>query len=380
MRSLLLSSAALMLAACASAPHSPPSEAVGAFDLSAPDAPIRAAPMPSKAFDLSKPLSRIVFGSCVEENGDQAIWDRLTAEKPDLALLIGDNVYGDVRSNDPSLPELKAAYMRLSMSAPFARLRAAAPVLTTWDDHDYGLNDAGADFAFRAESEALFDYVWAVGADDQRKEHAGVYGAWIAGPEGRRVQVILLDGRYHRSPLKPTDEFGAKGKERYLPDSDPAKTLLGADQWAWLAEQLEKPADVRLLVSSIQVFADGHGFEAWATLPAEQQKLYATLNAAKVDNLIILSGDRHLGGLYKRPGLIPAPALEATASSLNLPSSRWRAQSGDTYVEPDSNRVGDPVFEVNYGLIEIDWAKRTVDVSIRGETGATLRREAVPIR
>lgn len=380
MRSLLPSSAALMLAACASAPHSAPSEAVGAFDLSAPDAPIRAAPMPSKAFDLSKPLSRIVFGSCVEENGDQAIWDRLTAEKPDLALLIGDNVYGDVRSNDPSLPELKAAYMRLSMSAPFARLRAAAPVLTTWDDHDYGLNDAGADFAFRSESEALFDYVWAVGADDQRKEHAGVYGAWIAGPEGRRVQVILLDGRYHRSPLKPTDEFGAKGKERYLPDSDPAKTLLGADQWAWLAEQLEKPADVRLLVSSIQVFADGHGFEAWATLPAEQQKLYATLNAAKVDNLIILSGDRHLGGLYKRPGLIPAPALEATASSLNLPSSRWRAQSGDTYVEPDSNRVGDPVFEVNYGLIEIDWAKRTVDVSIRGETGATLRREAVPIR
>ena len=104
----------------------------------AADGVIRAIPMPSKALDYSKPLNRIVFASCAQQNNDQFLWDRLASEQADLTLYIGDNVYGDVRSNDPALPELKAAYMRLAQSEPFARLRASAPMLTVWDDHDYG--------------------------------------------------------------------------------------------------------------------------------------------------------------------------------------------------------------------------------------------------
>ncbi len=58
---------------------------------------------------------------------------------------------------------------------------------------------------------------------------------------GMRVQVILLDMRWFRSPLKITDQRGAPGKERYLPDPDPTKTMLGETQWAWLADELRKP-------------------------------------------------------------------------------------------------------------------------------------------
>ena len=109
------------------------------------------------------------------------IWDKIAAEGPDLVLYMGDNVYGDVRSNDKSLPELKAAYMRLADSEPFARVRAAAPVLTTWDDHDMGLNDAGGDYPLKEQSEKLFDYVWDVDRDDPRAARPGVYGSWIVG-------------------------------------------------------------------------------------------------------------------------------------------------------------------------------------------------------
>ena len=37
------------------------------------------------------------------------------------------------------------------------------------------------------------------------------------GPEGQRTQVIMLDTRFFRSALQATDDWGAKGKERYVP-------------------------------------------------------------------------------------------------------------------------------------------------------------------
>ncbi len=376
-RALLLTVVCL-LASCATQTPEPVSAVTAEASPEAPDGAIRATPMMSAPFDAARPLTRIVFASCQQQNEDQSIWRRLEAERPGLVLLMGDNVYGDVRSADPSLPELKAAYMRLAASEPFARLRATAPVLTVWDDHDYGLNDAGGDFALKTRSEALFDYVWAVPAKDPRRAHPGVYGSFFAGPDGKRAQIILLDTRFFRSPLKPTDAQNVKGKERYLPDLDPAKTMLGEAQWAWLAEELKKPADIRILVSSIQVLSSGHGWEAWRLLPAEQAKLLATLKDSGARNVVILSGDRHFGALYKQEGS-PQALVEATASSLNLPASRWRAQSGDTYVEPDPRRLGDPVYDVNYGALDLDWTKGAAVVSLRDAAGKTVRSETIPL-
>ncbi len=161
---------ASVIAACALASCATPDKA-GAPSAVSPDAPsgaIRARPMISAPLDVSKPLSRIVFASCAEENEDQSLWDKIAGENADLLLFIGDNVYGDVRSNDPALPELKAAYMRLADSAPFARARAASPMLTTWDDHDFGMNDGGADHRYKEQSEALFEFWWNV--SDERAQ------------------------------------------------------------------------------------------------------------------------------------------------------------------------------------------------------------------
>jgi alkaline phosphatase D len=335
--------------------------------------------MSSAPLDETKTLSRIIFASCAQQNEDQSMWDVLAAQNPDLVLYIGDNVYGDVRSNDPALPELKTAYMRLADSEPFARLRAAAPMLTTWDDHDYGMNDAGGDYQYKDQSQALYNYVWDVSADDARRARPGVYQSWVIGEEGRRVQIIMLDTRYFRSPLLPTDEYGAKGKERYIPDPDPAKTMLGAAQWAWLSEELKKPADLRLVVSSIQVIAEGHGWEAWRTLPAEREKLYEVFRSSGAENIVLLSGDRHSGSLYQRTDVLDYPLFEATSSSINLPASVWREQSGETYVEPGPHRLGGMIYDINYGVLEIDWAAGEVVVSLRGADGREIAGRTLPI-
>lgn len=368
---------AALLAACSSS-HKPELEIAVAPESAA--GAIRARPMISAPLDENKSLSRIVFASCAQQNEDQSIWDRIAADSPDLVLYFGDNVYGDVRSNDPSLPELKAAYMRLADSEPFARVRAAAPVLTVWDDHDYGLNDAGAEYRFKEQSEKLFEYVWNIGPDDPRAARPGVYGSWTVGEDGKRVQIIMMDLRYFRSPLKPTDKMNEKGKERYLPDDDPSKTMLGAEQWAWLAEELKKPADLKLLVSSVQVLSEGHGWEAWRLLPAEREKLYALIEASGPKNLIVLSGDRHSAALYRKTVAGDYPLFEATSSSLNLPASKWRAESGETYVEKDPNRLGDMYYDANFGRIDIDWTGRTAAVSIRSKEGAPVFVETIALK
>jgi alkaline phosphatase D len=374
LRKMLLGAAVAVLAGCSSV-HD---DARNPIAPEAPDGAIRAVPMLAAALDTDKTLTRIIFASCGDQNEDQSIWDQLAAESPDLLLYVGDNVYGDVWFDDPSLPTLKAAYMRLAQSEPFARARAAAPMLTVWDDHDYGANDGGADYPFKEQSEALFEYVWALPENDPRRARPGVYGSWMIGAEdGRRVQIIMLDTRYFRSPLKKTDEPGAKGKERYVPDPDPSKTMLGDAQWAWLEAELEKPADLRLLVSSVQVIADGHGWEGWKMLPADRDRLYALIDETDADNLIILSGDRHSASLYSKEGVAGYPLFEATSSSLNLPASRWRAESGETYIEPGPNRISEMYYDVNYGVIDIDWEKGAVDVAIRNGAGETVMSETV---
>ena len=253
---------------------------------------------PALAQDAA-PLTRIAFGSCAHQTKPQPIWDAVLAYRPELFVFLGDNVYGDVTS--PALTELREAYAQAATIEGYAKVRATVPVLATWDDHDYGQNDAGGEFPFRAATKQLFLDFWQVPADDPRRTHDGIYDARTFGPEGMRVQLIVLDTRSFRSPLRLTGEPGVPGKGPYLPDPDPAKTMLGAAQWAWLRAQLLQPAELRLIVSSVQVLAEGHGWEGWDNLPLERIRLLELIDQTGAGGVIFVSGDRHVGALYQRP-------------------------------------------------------------------------------
>jgi alkaline phosphatase D len=309
------------------------------------------------------PLSRIAFGSCAEQRRPQPIWDAVHAYHPDLFLFCGDNVYGDFTT--PDAATLRDAYAGASHIAGYVKLRQTVPHLAVWDDHDYGLNDGGADFPHKAAAKEQFLRFWNVPDGDVRRGREGIYDSHIIGPPGMRVQIVMLDVRWFRSPLKPTDQRGAPGKERYLPDPDPAKTMLGATQWEWLAAELRKPAEVRIIVSSIQVLAEGHGWERWGNLPLERQKLFDTIREARANGVVMISGDRHIGALYReKPDGLYA-ITEATSSGLN--QIYWAAK------EPGPNRLGPLYAKANFGVVEIDWWARTVTLALRDESG-TVRR------
>ena len=104
------------------------------------------APAASRA--QAPPLTRIAFGSCADEEKPQPIWKAILAFQPELFLFTGDNVYGDVRDGK-NVPEadlidsLVHAYGQAAKVQDLMVLRATVPHLATWDDHDYGKNDAG---------------------------------------------------------------------------------------------------------------------------------------------------------------------------------------------------------------------------------------------
>jgi len=316
-----------------------------------------------------RPLVRVAFGSCVDPREPQPIWDSILAYKPDLFIFAGDNVYGD--SKDREVKELKEAYERARQSPGYMKLRQSVRHLAIWDDHDYGVNDAGGDMPFKAESKEEFLKFWDVPSDDPRRQQEGIYYAESFGTAGQRTQVILLDIRWFKSPWLPSPNRGALGMERYVPDNDPAKTMLGPAQWAWLADRLREPADLRLVVSSIQVLAEGHGWERWGNFPRERRKLFELVRQTRAENVIFLSGDRHLGALYRETEGAPYPLTEITSSGLTkfFPNSR----------EPGPNRL-DAVFgRANFGTIDIDWWEKKVRLSVRDEAGQPARSHSVPM-
>jgi alkaline phosphatase D len=305
------------------------------------------------------PITRIAVGSCARQDRPQPIWDTVVAARPELFLFIGDNIYGDTQDVDV----LRQKYAQLAAVPGFAALRAQCRVLATWDDHDYGANDAGAEYPMKAQSQQAFLDFFGEPADSPRRRQPGVYAAHTFGPPGRRVQVILLDTRYFRGPLQRKAER-LPGTGPYEATADPDATILGAAQWAWLAEQLRQPAELRIIASSIQVVAADHGWEKWANFPRERQRLLDLIAQTRAGGVIVVSGDRHAAELsVERRAAYPV--YDLTASSLSNPLKPTDVIEGNT------RRVGEVYREVNFGLITIDWEQPDprVELTVRGPDG-----------
>ncbi|WP_285711901.1 alkaline phosphatase D family protein [Erythrobacter oryzae] len=327
---------------------------------------------PNPALSPAATLTRIAVGSCNHQSAAQHMWAQIAAANPQLFLMIGDNVYGDAGwDGDAGLDSLRRAYALQASHPEFAGFRSKVPMMATWDDHDFGLNDAGGSFPFRLWSETLFETFW--GSSDAVKARPGVYDSTITGPEGKRVQVILLDTRFFRSDLKR----GPWTKDRqplgsYLPDDSAGKTVLGEAQWAWLAAELAKPADLRIVVSSTQVLTTAHQFEGWTNFPAERTRLLDLLAAREASGLVLLSGDRHQGAIYKTEHG-GQTIWELTSSSLNLSFENDAERSSQR--EPDPLRVGKIYPVENFGLVDIDWKAKALTLTLKDKASATLASE-----
>ena len=199
--------------------------------------------------DFSRPVTSIAFGSCNRETLPQPMWNVILAEKPDLWIWGGDNVYGD--SRDEAI--LRQTYEKQLAKKDYQIFRDSLPIIGIWDDHDYGQNNTGKWFKTKVASQQLLLDFLDEPKESPRRRQQGIYTGYDFGPPGKRVKILLIDNRYHA--------------DRPGPDGD----LLGKDQWNWLESELATSrAQLNLIVSGIQILPEEHPYEKWANFPKTQ--------------------------------------------------------------------------------------------------------------
>jgi alkaline phosphatase D len=298
-------------------------------------------------------LTRIAFGSCCHEEKEQPIWANVNRFAPDLFIFLGDNIYGDTED----MAVMRGKYAKLAAKPGFQTLRSKTPIIATWDDHDFGVNDGGSEYPKKAESKAEFLRFWGSSDNDPRLSREGIYTSYFYGPPGKRVQVILPDNRTFRSPLlgltvEPVD------RGQYFVNPDPKATMLGAVQWEWLEAELRKPADIRIFASSTQVLADAPGFEAWINFQADHQRLLDLIDFAQVNGLFFISGDTHYAELSKKTDGVPYPLYDLTSSGL---TQVWE------YFGPNRLRIAQAPLAQNFGRLTINWDKPDPEILMEVE-------------
>lgn len=321
-------------------------------------------PVESTAIHSDSVLTRIAFGSCNDQSADQPLWDPIRAANPDLWLWLGDNVYADTER----MAVMDSVYAVQQRVPGYRALRQEARILGTWDDHDYGANDVGRSYPKRDSSQALFLDFMGVPDDDPRRERNGVYSAHTYGPPGQQVKIILLDTRYHRSPITPDPN----SEQSYYPNEQ--GDILGEEQWAWLeAELRSSEAQVHLIGTSIQAVSSQHPWEKWANFPKAHQRLYDVIEQSGAPGVVLLSGDRHHAELSRHDEAVSYPLYDLTSSGLT-----HVAPAGP---EPNRHRIGELVNVLNFGLVTIDWDADpiTLQLQIRDQDGEPRINRTVPL-
>ncbi len=331
-------------------------------------------------------LTTLGFGSCARQDRPQPIWEAINAAGCDAFVLCGDNIYGD--SADPAV--LRGKYALLAAMPGFARLRETTPLYATWDDHDYGLNDGGAGFPGAAAAQREFCDFFRLPASSPLRTTPGVFDCITFGPPGKRVQLVLLDTRTFRSPLKK-DPANPKVT---LPDTAADATILGAGQWAWLESRLREPAEIRVVISSIQLIATEHGSEKWANFPRERSRFLELLHRTQAQGVVVISGDRHLAELSALTPTDGAPyrLYDLTTSGLNQPILPKPAPQADLSTEvvakpvpekpqPNRHRLHErPYTRSNFGLLRFKWGDEpSLRLEVCGLEGEVVLSRDIPL-
>jgi alkaline phosphatase D len=121
----------------------------------------------------------------------------------------------------------------------------------------------------------------------------------------------------------------------------------------------------------VQVLAERHGFERWGNLPRERQRLLDLIAETDAEGVVLVSGDRHIGALYRLTTGVSYDLYEITSSGLNMayPNNRDVA----------ALRLGAVYGRDNFGTIEIDWRVGEITLSVRAMDGGAVRSIVVPI-
>ena len=282
----------------------------------------------------------ITFGSCNKQYEEQPLWDVILKNTPDLWIWLGDVIYAD--TDDMAI--MQQRYQQQLRKKSYQKFCSKVPVIGTWDDHDYGVNNGGKEYPAKIGSQKLFLDFLNEPQTSKRRTQKGIYWAYTYEVSAKlKVKVLVLDTRYHRDmPGRNSD-------------------ILGEKQWLWLENELKNSeANLHIVCSSIQVLSRKHRYEKWANFPDARKRLLSLLKTC--NSVLLLSGDRHFSEIscLKRRNLFPV--YEVTSSGMthnaSLPITVLRKENAEY-------RISDCFNENNFGVITINENKQLLSLQIR---------------
>jgi alkaline phosphatase D len=303
----------------------------------------------------------IAFGSCNKQNLQNVLWKEIKKNKPNVWLWGGDNIYADTDNMDT----LRKDYQTLKKQKGYLDLVKDIPVMATWDDHDYGINDGGVEFSKKKEAQKVFLDFFNVDKKSPRRNQKGVYHSEIFKTQKGSVKIIVLDTRYFRTALTKS----TKNNKRFAPNTNGNGTILGETQWKWLTNKLENStADFNIILSSIQVLSAEHGFETWGNFPHEVEKLKNIIVKSNAKGVVLLSGDRHISEFSKtNVNNLAFPLIDFTSSGLTHSYKNFSS-------EENKYRVQNVVSEISFGILKFDFNNRKVTMQMRGKNNKLVQQ------
>ncbi len=273
---------------------------------------------------------RIAAASCQHyETGFYAAHRDIAEWQPDLVLFLGDFMYeGDPRTDDGSgvivrshenaepmdLDGYRTRYATYLGDTDLQASRAAAPWLAIWDDHEVENNYTGGvsqvddepdqdPAVFGARRNAAYRVWWEntptrLPMPELDRNPTEPYPIYRGLDIGGLVRISALDGRQFRD-----DQLSDVTLDTGPPVDgwdDPARTMLGAEQEAWIAERFTTSTATWNCVAQQTILSDTRlpggaifNYDQWDGYHPARERLLADAPA----NLVTLTGDIHLAGV-----------------------------------------------------------------------------------
>lgn len=216
----------------------------------------------------------------------------------------GNGEYGDVRTYEPphellTLEDYRTRHAHYKRDPDLQEAHRQHAFITIWDDHEIA-NDAYRD---GAENHNTGEGAWT----DRRAAAIRAYREWMpiresTGGEifrklsfGDLADLVLLDTRHHGRTKQAGGITGAP------PAPDPARTLLGDDQAAWVEDSVRtSAARWKLLAQQVMVgqllLDQGRqlaNLDQWHGYPESRKRLLDFLRDSGVKDVVVLTGDIH---------------------------------------------------------------------------------------
>jgi len=287
-----------------------------------------------------------VFGVLADADGkdgvDTPTYAGLAKHFPAFVLQIGDLDHRDPgEAEDLSVEVWRRMHRDQLAEHSQARqldgaLLATTPFLHTWDDHDYGANNADRTAPWRTLAQQAFHEYYPPPPDIPSPQH----GIWYSFSWGQ-VELFMLDVRSQRDPNEAPD-----GPDKSMLAGEPDV----ADQYGWLLEGLEdSSATWKILVSGSCFNPHAKQVDSWALFPDEQRSLLDSLVGAGITGVVVLSGDLHSAGGIDDGSFAGLPELSVPTTNLAPPHCTGRdCGSWSHGIEVDEDAAG-------FALVRVDW-------------------------